>query len=514
MEFPPMIGVLAFIQNLFQSESVFVHHIFTHIAAILILIFVSKITVELGGKTKAVFLVLMCIIIAPAFGRSQQLFQPVVFSQLFWVLNFFFLTKYVKNLDRKYLWFLTIGAALAFLTKYDAVFFIFGVSSLLFFESTRQALLKQKFWWNIIVFILLISPNIIWQIVNDFPVLKMFARLYEMHLDRLSPFEVLTGLIISLNPLTLLISIPAIICLFHPSMKNYRPLSLAIILSTLLLAFSQGKGYYFYPIVLTILPFGGVFWEHNILPKRKWLIYPTGIILLFGVFLIPFGMPVFPLESYLKHDYPYENRDLVKGGQFNVRFDERYSKEKWAVTIKELKNVYDSLPNPEKNNTIIWGKHYAQAGAVNLFNERYDLPRAFSLHGSFYNWIPKGEMPETTICLGYNVGGFFYGYFFVARMKGHFFFVHREMQVWADLCPRRSNNKSLRETSWQSSRNFVFPKYNLGMISESKYTFNLPKSFPLCLYEFSKNHSRAVGVFGALVSTNPAIFPWASRGEC
>lgn len=54
MEFPPLIGLLAFIQNMFQSESVFVHHIFPHIAALLILIFVSKITVELGGKTKAV----------------------------------------------------------------------------------------------------------------------------------------------------------------------------------------------------------------------------------------------------------------------------------------------------------------------------------------------------------------------------------------------------------------------------------------------------------------------------
>lgn len=79
MEFPPVIGVLAFFQNLFQSESVFIHHLFPHISAILILIFVSNITIELGGKTKAVFLVLMCIIIAPAFGRSQQLFQPVVF---------------------------------------------------------------------------------------------------------------------------------------------------------------------------------------------------------------------------------------------------------------------------------------------------------------------------------------------------------------------------------------------------------------------------------------------------
>ena len=79
IEFPPVIELLAFIQNLFQSTSVFVHHIFAHIAAILILIFVSKITIEFGGKAKAVFLVLMCIIIAPAFGRPQQLFQPLVF---------------------------------------------------------------------------------------------------------------------------------------------------------------------------------------------------------------------------------------------------------------------------------------------------------------------------------------------------------------------------------------------------------------------------------------------------
>jgi len=115
-------------------------------------------------------------------------------------------------------------------------------------------------------------------------------------------------------------------------------------------------------------------------------------------------------ESYLEHDYPYENREIVKGGQFNVRFDERYSKEKWSITINELKNIFERLPDKEKNNAIIWGKHYAQAGAVNLFNERSDLPKAFSLHGSFYNWVPKGEMPVTTICLGYNVGGFFNEY--------------------------------------------------------------------------------------------------------
>ncbi len=83
MEFPPLIGVVAFIQNLFASNSVYIHHLFSHISSILILIYVAKITIELGGKNRALFLALLCIIIAPGFGRSQQLFQPVVFGQLF-----------------------------------------------------------------------------------------------------------------------------------------------------------------------------------------------------------------------------------------------------------------------------------------------------------------------------------------------------------------------------------------------------------------------------------------------
>jgi len=411
MEFPPMIGILALLQNLFESESIYVHHLSVHLAAVLILIIVSRIIVELGGSTKAVFLVLLCIIIAPAFGRSHQLFQPVVFSQLFWVLNFYFLMMYVRHLDRKYLWFLTFGATLAFLTKYDAVFFIGGAASLLFFKQTRQALIAHKFWWNIVTFILLISPNVVWQILNDFPVFKMFDRLYETQLDQIEPLEVLQDIILSLNPLTLLITIPAIISLFLQSMKRNRPLSASIFLSVVFLFLSKGKGYYFFPIALTILPFGGIFWERIILARKKWLIYPVGISLCAGVLLIPFGMPLFSLNNYLEHDYPYENREVVVGGEYNVAFEERYTTDKWNITLKELKAVYDGLPSIEREKALIWGKHYAQAGAVNLFGESSGLPKAFSLHGSFYNWIPDGNIPETTICLSYNVGEFFNEYF-------------------------------------------------------------------------------------------------------
>ncbi len=412
MEFPPLIAVFAFIQILFQSNSVFTHHLFSHIATLLILIYVAKTTIELGGKNKAVFLVLLAIIIAPGFGRSQQLFQPVVFSQLFWVLAFYQLTRFVKYLDKKSLWYLTLFCILGFLIKYDSIFFLFGLSSLLFFRKTRTALINHKFWINISVFLLCILPNIIWQFNNDFPLFQMTKRLYETQLEKISRLDVLANLVMAVNPVvSLLLIIPALLYLFRAKDRNVnRILSTSIGLAFLLLLFKNGKSYYFFPIILTILPFGAIFWEEIVIVKRKWIIYSISVLLILSAVLIPFGMPVYSFNRYLNKVYPYEKKD-INGGKFGVRYDEYYTQEKWKTTMQNLQFVYNSLPNNEKQDCLIWGKHYAQAGAANLFGKSYNLPEAFSFHGSFYSWVPYGKMPNTVIGLSYQVGDFFKLYF-------------------------------------------------------------------------------------------------------
>ncbi|MCB0464976.1 MAG: glycosyltransferase family 39 protein [Aequorivita sp.] len=412
MEFPPLIALIAFIQNLFHSQSVFIHHIFSHLASILIVIYAAKTTLELGGKNTAVFLVLLAIIIAPGLGRSQQLFQPVVFSQLFWVLSFYQLLRFVKYLDKKSLWYLTLFCILGFLAKYDSIFFLFGLSSILLFKQTRAALLKHKFWINVIVFLLCITPNIIWQYFNDFPLLQMTERLYETQLEKISRLENLTNLLMAVNPVvSILLVIPAIIY-FIKSKSNFivRVLSIAIGLSFLLLFYKNGKGYYFFPIILTLIPFGAIFWEQFVFVKRKWALYPISALLVLGAVLIPFGMPVYSFSRYLEKVYPHEEKE-IPGGEFGVKYDEYYTSEKWKTTMQKLATVYDSLPNNEKQDCLIWGKHYGQAGAVALFGESYHLPKAFSYHGSFYSWTPKGKMPNTVIALSYQVGNFFDSFF-------------------------------------------------------------------------------------------------------
>lgn len=412
MEFPPLIGLVAFFQNLFHTHSIFVYHISAHLASVIVMIFVAKITLELGGKNKAVFLVLLGILIAPAFGRTQQLFQPVIFSQLFWVLSFYYLLRFVKSPDRKSLWLLTFFCVLGFLSKYDAVFFIFGLLSLLFFYRTREALIKNKFWWNILVAFIFILPNLLWQIADDFPALQMFNRLNDTQLVHISRITNIKNLLISINPIvTLILLLPGIYFMINSRKKSLVfPLAMAIALSFFFLLFQNGKAYYFFPIVLTILPFGAVFFEQKVLERKKWIIYPITFLMLIGGTLIPFGMPVYSFGHYLKVVYPFEKKEII-GGKYAIKYDEYYTKQKWQITMQELKAVYDSLPAKERKNCLIWGKHYGQAGAINLFNDQYNLPPSFSYHGSFYSWVPQGQMPETIIALSYRVGNFFEPFF-------------------------------------------------------------------------------------------------------
>jgi hypothetical protein len=411
MEFPPLIGVLSYIQNLFNSDSVYIHHLFSHISSILLIIYVAKITLELGGKNKALFLTLLCVIIAPAFGRSQQLFQPVVFAQLFWVLGFYQLVRYTKYLDKKYLTYLSIFAVIGFLFKYDLLFFIFGLSSLFFFKRTRETILKQNIALHIVIAFLIILPNIYWQYVNNFPVFQMFNRLYETQLDKISRIDNLKNLILATNPISFILVFPAIVYMFKSNKTEfYKSLAFSITLSFSLLLFSNGKSYYYFPIILTILPFGAIFWEQNVFQNRKWIIYLIATILFFGSILIPFGMPVYSFNKMLNSIQKYEPQK-VEGGKYAVRYDEYYTNEKWKTTMTELQKVYVSLPENEKKNCIIWGKHYGQAGAVNMFGKEYNLPKSFSYHGSFYSWTPNGEMPNTIIALSYQVGDFFNPYF-------------------------------------------------------------------------------------------------------
>jgi 4-amino-4-deoxy-L-arabinose transferase-like glycosyltransferase len=198
-DFPPVIAVLAFLQNLFDSDSLIINRLTSLIAGSLIVIFSGLITLKMGGKRNALLLVLACIIFSPGFAGSQILFLPVVFEQLFWIICIYFIVCFCNTGEHRYLIIIAFFAAIGFLTKYSIVFLIGGIFPAVLL-TRRELFRKKALWTGMIIFLIMIAPNIWWQYENRFPVLDHMSELYRTQLNRTSFFSEQIQMNLFLNP--------------------------------------------------------------------------------------------------------------------------------------------------------------------------------------------------------------------------------------------------------------------------------------------------------------------------
>lgn len=395
MDFPPLIAWLAFIQNLFCSDSILVNHLFVHIATALIMFFIGLITIESGGKWLAVLISLSCILFSPGLGASQGLFLPVVFEQLFWVICILIIVKYCNQSENNYLIFAGIFAAFAFLTKYGILFLVAGVFfSVLIFQA--GILKKKSFWISILLFLLIVSPNVYWQLNNGFPAIHHFSKLYETQLGNISFQEELKYMFLYLNPLTSIFWVSGLLVVpFIPRFKKLRLVTFALLFTFILMFIAKSKAYYYFPVILATFPFGAIFFE-QLFPKRKMvLVFYLSILCLFGIVLLPNGMPILPLDKYISMYHLKKDND----NRVPLPFENYYSAAIWNQILQKVDSTYKNLPAAEQKECFIWGRHYSQSGGINLLGKKYNLPMAFSFHGSCFKWVPDFSKNATIIVI-------------------------------------------------------------------------------------------------------------------
>ena len=385
MDFPPLIGLLAWLQNLFQSDSIFINHVFNYINSAFILIFCGFTTIKLGGKSKAVLITMLCILFSPGFGASQYLFLPTAFDQLFWIVFIYLSICYTKSFDSKFLFYSSIAAAVGFLNKYSIAFLVAGFffSAILF---QKELLRKRYNWFSVLVFIIIILPNIIWQIYNGYPVFHHVSELYRTQLNNQSSINEFKNLIQFLNPFTFIIWFTALI--FLPFIKTGKISGLplyTLVFSFLLIFLAKGKSYYYYPIILGLISFGSVFYEKLMQNKNIFLFVYLSIVSVSGILMLPHGLPLLNLKTYIKAYNLKPNED----NKIPLAFENFYAKENWNRILNEVNNIYSKLSNEEKKKCLVWGRHYSMAGGINLLGFEYRLPQAFSFHSSFYKWVPE-----------------------------------------------------------------------------------------------------------------------------
>jgi hypothetical protein len=406
MTFQPIIGVISWVQNLFHSNSIFVQHLFAHLSAALIIVFCGLIVIKLGGSWKAIVVSLTCILVAPGYMITNNSFMPLVFDQLFWTISFYILVCFCVSLQNKYIYYLAIFLGLGFLTKVSILILIAGISiAILLFQI---AILRQKhFYLALTLFLALIAPNVYWQYSHDFPSVGHISALYKTVLDEVDVWGNIKMFILSINPITIPVWLSGLFIL--PFTGHYRPLrlaSFAMLFSFLILLISKGQFYYFYPIMLFAFCAGSVFIERHFATKRGILIGYYILLTISGVAIIPRGTTLLPLNAYIKCNKLDKKEGTMKSSLFFTKqamqdnkknasdtripipYEAYYTTMDWNNLANALSRTYNRLPQQDKQYCQIWGRFYTQAGAINLLNEKFALPKAFSFNAGYYSWVP------------------------------------------------------------------------------------------------------------------------------
>ena len=414
MTIQPFVGLMASLQGLFDSQSVFIHHLSSHIASVLILLLSGKLVMKLGGNWKTLLLVLSCILFSPGFTLSQHIFTPLVFEQLFWLLSFYFLVSFCQNQKAKYLILLAIALALGFMSKLSILILIAGLGVSILIHH-RYLLASKNFYSALVVFLLLILPNILWQHQHGWPSLDHMLVLHSRILTKIDLASNFELLILCANPLVIVVCLIALIRpLFTSVTLEIKTVVVVLSSSVLILVLFNGQFHYYFPVLLIALIIGSVQMKKLLNAKPFFLWGYVTFLIIVGVFLSLQILPVMSLKNYIAHnnldkkvdkgrqlfftpESIEDNKTANKDKRIPINLESYYTTNDWTNLVLAVNDVYQELPQEQKENCKIWTRCYTQASAINFHGQKYGLPVAFSQHGNCYGYIPEFDANTTII---------------------------------------------------------------------------------------------------------------------
>ncbi|MEO8771778.1 MAG: glycosyltransferase family 39 protein [Ferruginibacter sp.] len=326
------------------------------------------------GATAATFSVLL---------RINILYQPNSFDILSWTLFYYTFICYIKTEKIKWLYFAAIVFAIGFLNKYNIAFLLIGLVPAILLTEQRKLLLNKHVYFAMIVSLLLISPNLIWQYQNNFAVLRHMKELAETQLVNVQRSDFLKEqLLFFFNSIFVLV-IALIGFFIYPPFKKYRLFFWSLIFTLIVFTYFKAKGYYAIGLYPILLAFGAVYLEYLTSNGWKKWFRPICILVSLLIFL-PAIKKIFPVES------PEEIVKDSKGkthrwedGKEHILQQDFADMLGWRELAARTDSIYKTLP--DKEHTIVLCANYGEAGAINFYTK--EKIQAVSINADYINWF-------------------------------------------------------------------------------------------------------------------------------
>ena len=442
MDFQPFIALVARGTRALLGDSLVALRLGPALAGAALVLSAAAIARELGGRRLAQGLAALAVALAPVFMRPGNLFQPVVFDQLWWTLALWALLVLRRTGDRR--WWLAVGAALGvgLLTKFSVAFIALGIAGAALLDRHRRELLTPWPWAGAAVALLLGSPSLVGQLRLDFPITWQMRDLQAGQLERLTPLDFLTGQPLLVGPSLLLAAVGAIWLVAGPLRERTREAGLAVAVAWLLLSLGRGKNYYGAPVYPLLFAAGAVALAQVERRRVRRALVAASLlgIVGYGLVALPLGLPIVPPEPMARYARALGIAEATRTNYgTSLPLPQDYADMLgWPEMVADVARVWHALPPERRARAVLVGDNYGEAGALDFYGPLHGLPRAVSADGSYWFFGP-GRLPgETVVALGGTVEGIspFFERCELAATTGTPWMVEGQQRTQIVLCER------------------------------------------------------------------------------
>jgi hypothetical protein len=368
----------------------------------LTIVFTWLIVESLGGKLWSKILaasaVLFSIIV-----RINTLFQPNSFEILAWIMIFYLLIKFIQSEKTKWLYYLAIMIALAFCNKYNVAFLLTGLVAGLLLTSQRKIFANFSTWKALLLLVILLLPNLIWQIVHHFPVVEHMRVLKRNQLDNNTSIDFLKSQLMVFVGSLSLVALALFAFIQSKPFKKYRFIGIGFIVTIILFTCLKAKNYYAFGLYPVMFAVGSVYLESILTRKWKLIIIPPLVIANLATFILTASIiyPVMTPTQIKQHAGAFEKFGMLRweDGKNHSLPQDFADMIGWREMADKALVAYKMIPADELKNTLVFCDNYGQTGALNYYN-RKKMPGAYSFNTDYIFWLPRLERIQNVLLVG------------------------------------------------------------------------------------------------------------------
>ena len=184
--------------------------------------------------------------------------------------------------------------------------------------------------------------------------------------------------------------------LFSRRGRPFRMMGI-IYVSIFVLLIVQGTRAYYLHVAYPMLFAGGAVLIESFVERGKWrgrILKPVIVTALVAstALMLPGFLPVMPPQQVLAYQ-----ESLGGPAEVPQILVDRLC---WQKFVAEVARVYETLPEEDRKECVIFSGSYHAAGAIDFLGKEYGLPPARSIHNNYYLWGPGDTSWKVVIAVG------------------------------------------------------------------------------------------------------------------